>query len=594
MNKKRELICMMLVVIMLTPSLFIYHVSGEPNYQNVDVQQAKHLIDETPNIIVLDVRNGSEFSVGHLHNAISLPLNAIQLFFTMQTQTKNGSNVPSLPPDSRILDLKQHINEIVLVYCQGGSRSAQAVQILADNGFSDVYNMVGGITAWMNAHYPIYTTEHYVTVDKVAHKTVIDIEPFLLHSSNCIPCQRSTGTCSNNLPLNTSETLLEDYGNRTVTLLSAEVNGTTYESTIDRTILWSSNETTEQANRTTSFNSMIYSRNGTSEHTFVLSDTVKTNNSSLQITTVLTPLDSETYNSSLTYINYYPAGKSALQTYEEVRFNNSLSLSDMYKELAKVTEKIGEKYGEDADNSLHIFADRYDIIANEISQLSDVAKNELAQYDLVILNIGAAILDDAITCLLCRSLFAIAVEGGCALIGTCTAGLGWVICNLILSYVNYWQSGLYFVCYDLIDCMSYGVPDYNYLTWTDKYEYAGALVNYPEGATDYLPNGQRCQIWCPNPPAMGQLIGSFDEEYVHGEIQFWGFSWIGYYSDLYIFVSNDNYNWDYVGFQEITQEYPGDWIDFGYYPYCFRYINLCGYDSGYSVDLLVDCVTVTP
>jgi hypothetical protein len=114
--------------------------------------------------------------------------------------------------------------------------------------------------------------------------------------------------------------LLQDYGNRTVTLVAVDVNGTIYQSTVDKTILWSSNETTGQNNRTISFYSIISSQNGTSTHIFVLSDIVKNNDFSLVITTLLTPLHIGTYNSSLTYIDYYPKGKKQLSTYEEIAF----------------------------------------------------------------------------------------------------------------------------------------------------------------------------------------------------------------------------------------------------------------------------------
>jgi len=37
-----------------------------------------------------------------------------------------------------------------------GGRSSTASQFLADNGFLYVYNMLGGISAWINKGYPIY------------------------------------------------------------------------------------------------------------------------------------------------------------------------------------------------------------------------------------------------------------------------------------------------------------------------------------------------------------------------------------------------------------------------------------------------------
>jgi rhodanese-related sulfurtransferase len=40
-------------------------------------------------------------------------------------------------------------------YCQMGGRSAQAAAFAAGNGFTDVYNLQGGITAWAHAGLPL-------------------------------------------------------------------------------------------------------------------------------------------------------------------------------------------------------------------------------------------------------------------------------------------------------------------------------------------------------------------------------------------------------------------------------------------------------
>lgn len=44
----------------------------------------------------------------------------------------------------------------ILVYCRTGGRSSTASQILVDNGFLYVYNMLGGITVWIDEGYPVY------------------------------------------------------------------------------------------------------------------------------------------------------------------------------------------------------------------------------------------------------------------------------------------------------------------------------------------------------------------------------------------------------------------------------------------------------
>ena len=54
-----------------------------------------------------------------------------------------------------LAELRDRLQEIptdreIVVYCRTGARSASAAQMLADEGFSSVFNFVGGIHAWVD------------------------------------------------------------------------------------------------------------------------------------------------------------------------------------------------------------------------------------------------------------------------------------------------------------------------------------------------------------------------------------------------------------------------------------------------------------
>jgi len=101
-------------------------------YQNLSVDEAKLLIQEEVNLVVLDVRTKEEYESGHLPNAILIPVAELQ------------DRLAELDKDKKIL-----------VYCKTGIRSAKASQILVSHGFSSVYNLVGGIDAWIQADGPV-------------------------------------------------------------------------------------------------------------------------------------------------------------------------------------------------------------------------------------------------------------------------------------------------------------------------------------------------------------------------------------------------------------------------------------------------------
>lgn len=47
----------------------------------------------------------------------------------------------------------------VVFFCQSGARSMQASAFLADRGWTEVYNLSGGITAWARLGLPIATRD---------------------------------------------------------------------------------------------------------------------------------------------------------------------------------------------------------------------------------------------------------------------------------------------------------------------------------------------------------------------------------------------------------------------------------------------------
>ncbi len=100
-------------------------------YIDVSVQQAKEMIDKG-DVFILDVRTQEEYNSGHIRNSTLIPLQ----------------------------DLSKRLNEVprdrdILVYCRTGGRSTAASEILANNGFTRIYNMKGGIMEWTKAGYEV-------------------------------------------------------------------------------------------------------------------------------------------------------------------------------------------------------------------------------------------------------------------------------------------------------------------------------------------------------------------------------------------------------------------------------------------------------
>ena len=106
-------------------------------YTDIDVDTAYSMINNDtfyPNLVVLDVRTQGEYDTNHICDAILIP----------------HTELPS-----RISELEPFKDTESIVYCALGSRSATASGILDSNGFTKVFNMLGGITAWISEDYEV-------------------------------------------------------------------------------------------------------------------------------------------------------------------------------------------------------------------------------------------------------------------------------------------------------------------------------------------------------------------------------------------------------------------------------------------------------
>lgn len=105
-------------------------------YSDVTVEQAKQLIEERPKLVILDVRTVSEYEDGHIEGAILIPVQEIE---------------------DRLDELSK--KDEILVYCRTGNRSSTAIDIMQADGFTKIYHMNRGITAWIDAGYPVVSTQ---------------------------------------------------------------------------------------------------------------------------------------------------------------------------------------------------------------------------------------------------------------------------------------------------------------------------------------------------------------------------------------------------------------------------------------------------
>ncbi len=100
--------------------------------KELDVKTLQSYFDEGKKIRLLDVRGIGEMAQGMIPNAEKLPLH-------------------TLP--ARLNEI--NVDEVTVLYCRSGARSAQGVGYMAQQGFENVYNLRGGIIAWAQNGMPL-------------------------------------------------------------------------------------------------------------------------------------------------------------------------------------------------------------------------------------------------------------------------------------------------------------------------------------------------------------------------------------------------------------------------------------------------------
>ncbi len=89
--------------------------------------ELRELLRAGDKVALIDVREPAEWEINHIEGARLIPKSAIDA----------GSGLANLPPD-----------RIPVLYCRTGVRSAAALAVLKEAGFTDARHLQGGIVAW--------------------------------------------------------------------------------------------------------------------------------------------------------------------------------------------------------------------------------------------------------------------------------------------------------------------------------------------------------------------------------------------------------------------------------------------------------------
>lgn len=109
----------------------------------MDVQTLHHRL-QTNGLQVLDVRGKDEWDEGHIEQAFMMPYTSL---------------VPQLTIPAQMDKLPFEKKQRIAVTCASGKRSSTAISIMRREGYTNLYNVTGGMTAWKSAGFPMLDGE---------------------------------------------------------------------------------------------------------------------------------------------------------------------------------------------------------------------------------------------------------------------------------------------------------------------------------------------------------------------------------------------------------------------------------------------------
>jgi len=121
------------IVALIASALLIAGCSSSSSATDLSVTEFSSKIAES-GVVTLDVRTPGEFAEGYIEGARLIDFQSGNFENEIATLDKNATYA---------------------VYCRSGNRSGQAVKVMKDAGFSNVFNMNGGVIEWANAGLPL-------------------------------------------------------------------------------------------------------------------------------------------------------------------------------------------------------------------------------------------------------------------------------------------------------------------------------------------------------------------------------------------------------------------------------------------------------
>lgn len=135
-TKRVWLMLAALIILPMSAAACGFGEKSAEGYENTAVQHAYQHWNQGASsavpFVFIDVRTPEEYAEGHIEGATLIPVQEL------------AERISEVPKDVQ-----------VYLYCRSGRRSANAASMLAKAGYTNIENLLGGITAWKEATHAV-------------------------------------------------------------------------------------------------------------------------------------------------------------------------------------------------------------------------------------------------------------------------------------------------------------------------------------------------------------------------------------------------------------------------------------------------------
>lgn len=162
-------------IILLFIGFTILSCNGQitKKHESVSPESFLEKINKTQNAQILDVRTPEEYASGHIDNAKNI--NWLNNNFVVNAEKLDKSKP-------------------IFVYCKSGGRSSKAAAKLAELGFTNIYELQGGILKWNAAGF-IKADDKIIGMSSQEYNELLNFDKrtlIVFYAEWCAPCKKMT------------------------------------------------------------------------------------------------------------------------------------------------------------------------------------------------------------------------------------------------------------------------------------------------------------------------------------------------------------------------------------------------------------------